>query len=54
MSTPLSAKERSPPSTSKQQPKRRNKQDIDSEDSEADSSMREESLWMKWGIKRKK
>ena len=43
-STPLSAKKRSPPSTSKPEPKRRNKQDIDSEDSEVDSSMSEESL----------
>ena len=52
-STPLSAKKRSPPSTSKPQPKRRNKQDIDSEDSEVDSSMRNLSL-MKRGIRRKK
>ena len=53
-STPLSAKKRSPPSTSKPQPKRRNKQDIDSEDSEVDSSMSEESLSDEEGNKKKK
>ena len=53
-STPLSAKKRSPPSTSKPQPKRRNKQDIDSEDSEVDSSMSEEFLLEEEGNKKKK
>ena len=53
-STPLSAKKRSPPSASKPQPKRRNKQDIDSEDSEVDSSMSEESLSDEEGNKKKK
>ena len=42
--TPISAKKQSPPSSSKPQPKCRNKQETDSEDSEADSSMSEESL----------
>ena len=50
-STPLSAKKRSPPSTSKPQPKWRNKQDIDSE---VDSSMSEESLSEEDGNKKKK
>ena len=53
-STPLSAKKRSPPSTSKPQPKWRNKQDIDSEDSEVDSSMSEESLSDEEANKKKK
>ena len=55
-STPLSAKKRSPPSTSKPQPKRRNKQEIDSEDSEVDSSMSEseDSLLDEEGNKKKK
>ena len=53
-STPLSAKKRSPPSTSKPQSKWRNKQDIDSEDSEVDSSMSEESLSDEEGNKKKK
>ena len=53
-STPLSAKKRSPPSTSKPQPKQRNKQDIDSEDSEVDSSMSEEPLSDEEGNKKKK
>ena len=53
-STPLSAKKRSPPSTGKPQLKRRNKQDIDSEDSEVESSMSEESLSDEEGNKKKK
>ena len=42
-STPTSAKKRSPPSASKPQSKRRNKQETDTEDSETDSTMNEES-----------
>ena len=53
-STPLSAKKRSLPSTSKPQPKWRNKQDTESEDSEADSSMSKESISDAEGKGRKK
>ena len=53
MPIPTSAKKRSPPSTSKPQPKQRNKQDTDSEDSEADSSSYEEAISDDDGKKRK-
>ena len=56
MPTAISAKKQSPPSTSKPQPKQRNKQETDSEDSEADSSMSDESLSEEEGkeVKRRK
>ena len=52
-STPISAKKQSPPCASKPHPKQRNKQDTDSEDIEADSSMNEESLSEEEGNKKK-